>query len=722
MGSFLKITADVELPWATLETPAMATFQGTLFVVHRGTSSNDNLVDSGGDTQLHCFVASESLDWNWSAGPPLPAGCVSATGPALAVCGSVLFCVFRGATDDNLHYATLSSATGASWSDPQLIGRGGTHRSRCRPALATLGPNLYCVHVGKADDPNLWWFMLAPGPTIAWTADRRLDQDSVPGNNHYLSNQPPALVVLDDTLFCVHKGEDNDYLWWIRSAGSPSIAWAPDTKMAYPEPYEWSVTSANGPALVVFEQTLYCLHTGIEGDQGLYFSWLDSSSGRWQRDFQFPQHLSGAGPAAVSFNDIVVCAHRGRSHPADKSIWYATLEPILGPANDPEFWANALLGAKMAQLSYKDEDPLRAEMAVIFPDYILKEFYDDSHSDTQGFFAFNGTTKTIVLCFRGTSGYLDYWSDAWQNLVPWTNTAIGREIPMVVSGFLSAYRSINLQALGDVCALIDQLGGPEHLTQIIVCGHSLGGELAAFACLELAVSLSQKYSWRNRNVLRYMSYATPPIGNDKFRDMWTRAIAENYLSAFTLLDPTDPIGNGYLTSLVAGWILHDLFHIEPVYDVKTGTGHPIANYVSLLTAGKPGGTPLTSLSVLVTTGTGTVAPWWIPDTPGTDRNISFTIGVEGGAEMKWDLDNAWHDDFESGNTDRFDFDNVGWLALGDLQQFTIAIDISGGFMPDNWMLDGVEIIADQQTIYNRQSMGLVLGPSGSYPESFHDRI
>ncbi|MDP9869059.1 MULTISPECIES: hypothetical protein [Streptosporangium] len=72
--------------------------------------------------------------------------------------------------------------------------------------------------------------------------------------------------------------------------------------------------SAEGPALAVFNNRLYCVHRG-SGGQSLW--WTSFNSAHWSPDTRLPGHLSAQGPAIVSYRgpygteDQLFCVHRG---------------------------------------------------------------------------------------------------------------------------------------------------------------------------------------------------------------------------------------------------------------------------------------------------------------------------------------------------------------------------------------------------------------------------
>lgn len=82
---------------------------------------------------------------------------------------------------------------------------------------------------------------------------------------------------------------------------------------------------------------------------------------------------------------------------------------------------------------------------------------------------------------------------------------------------------------------------------------------------------------------------------------------------------------------------------------------------------------------------------------GSDDDVSITL-----AGRTWNLDNAWHDDFERGNTDTFDLDPGSDLrrsSIGSVRIHKSPDGIAGG-----WKLKGVKVITNGSTHYDNQGI------------------
>lgn len=85
--------------------------------------------------------------------------------------------------------------------------------------------------------------------------------------------------------------------------------------------------------------------------------------------------------------------------------------------------------------------------------------------------------------------------------------------------------------------------------------------------------------------------------------------------------------------------------------------------------------------------------WWA----GTDDDVTLTI-----AGRSFNLDNAWHNDFERGNTDTFDLDPGTGIRRSAIT--TVRIDKSPDGFAGGWKLNGVELIVNGATIFSNQGI------------------
>lgn len=262
--------------------PALADFNGRLYLAHRGTDLED------GDPRL--FWAVYDAQSGWSEDQAFP-GHQSSHGPALAVYNGKLHCVHRGITgDERLWHSTFD---GTRWSADTPLP---AHGSSVGPALAVYNGKLYLVHRGGGSDARLWW---ATFDGTRWSAD-------TPFPDHQTASNP-ALAVYGGRLHCIHRGGDDTSFYHTTTVNGSTWSW--DVRLP-------AHHSLEGPGLTVYDDKLYCVHRGYgNGDQHLWWSHYNGST--WSNDTKFPAHTSGAGPAVIAYQDAngtrdqLLVVHRG---------------------------------------------------------------------------------------------------------------------------------------------------------------------------------------------------------------------------------------------------------------------------------------------------------------------------------------------------------------------------------------------------------------------------
>ncbi|MEV6044110.1 hypothetical protein [Streptomyces xanthochromogenes] len=183
------------------------------------------------------------------------------------------------------------------------------HLSKAHPALAEFRGKLYCVHRGDQDD-KLWWTVYDPARNNGWSADTAL-------TGHF-SADGPALAVYNDRLYCVHRGTGNDRnLWWTRFDGTN---WSRDTRM--------NGASSRGPALATHDGMLYCAYKGATNDE---MWWTRFNGTSWSADQSFGAHRTAASPALASYNGHLWCVHRGGGNNED--LWWTRFTGTTWAAN-----------------------------------------------------------------------------------------------------------------------------------------------------------------------------------------------------------------------------------------------------------------------------------------------------------------------------------------------------------------------------------------------------
>ena len=209
-------------------------------------------------------------------------------------------------------------AAGGVWGDSEKFPG---HKSSAGASLAVYKGELYCVHRGDADE-HLWYTVF--DGEKSWQEDIRFPNHRSAGN--------PALAVYKDRLYCVHRGAGNDgHLWYTSFNGT---SWSEDCRI--------EAMSATGPALAVYNNRLYCVHRGHGSNQNVWYLSFDGVS--WSEDSQ-TSAWSGDSPALAVYNNRLYCVHRG--HQSDASLWYTHFNGASW-SNDQRLAAMSSFGPALA--------------------------------------------------------------------------------------------------------------------------------------------------------------------------------------------------------------------------------------------------------------------------------------------------------------------------------------------------------------------------------------
>ena len=146
----------------------------------------------------------------------------------------------------------------------------------------------------------------------------------------------------------------------------------------------------------------------------------------------------------------------------------------------------ALYNAKLAVLAYSNKDQINWDEYELS----LVKWIENKKSDTQGFVAIKN--KSIYVVWRGSESKKDFQNDASIDKVP--------------------------SVLGDTYDAIDtaleDLQG--EATDIIVCGHSLGGAIATL----YAHSIKKHYPEYN---IKSVTIGSPRVGNKVFKENYDKS-------------------------------------------------------------------------------------------------------------------------------------------------------------------------------------------------------
>ena len=127
---------------------------------------------------------------------------------------------------------------------------------------------------------------------------------------------------------------------------------------------------------------------------------------------------------------------------------------------------------------------------------------ENKKSDTQGFVATRD--KAIYVVWRGSESKKDFQNDASIDKVPFIND--GEKVHI---GFKYCWESVVGDTYDAIDTAIENLQG--ETTDIVVCGHSLGGAVATL----YAHSIKKHYPHYN---IKCVTIGSPRVGNKTFKD------------------------------------------------------------------------------------------------------------------------------------------------------------------------------------------------------------
>ncbi|MEU5582995.1 hypothetical protein ABZ791_35970 [Streptomyces huasconensis] len=276
-GSSWSTDAPLPATGGTLGAPALASFNGKLYTMHRDAST----------------AISGALWWNsfdgssWTAFQKLGGGAETPSAPAMAVYNGKLYSMHRAAGGD-LHWNTLNT-NGTSWSGFTMFPSG---KSSATPALAAFDGILYCVFRGAGSDSLLYY---ASYNGTSWSAKRPLLAPQ------WTTPSAPALAAHGNRVHCV----------WRTHEGGLQLA-------HYSKQYDsWGVSSGVGgfshaaTALASHDGKLYNMHRDAAETGTLYWNAVGNpGTDRWPAYTRMAA-VSGTTPALASHDGKLYCLHRG---------------------------------------------------------------------------------------------------------------------------------------------------------------------------------------------------------------------------------------------------------------------------------------------------------------------------------------------------------------------------------------------------------------------------
>ena len=198
----------------TSEGPAMALYNGKLFLAYKGKDSDDlwyNTFDG------HSWLANDlEITQNGHS--------LTSASPALAVYNGLLYLAYRGSGSDSLWYNVFD---GTSWlaNDLEITQNWALADQRRSRARRVQRAALYLAYRGSGSD-SLWYNVF---DGTSWRAnDLEINQ-----NGHSLTSAGPALAVYNGLLYLAYRGSGDDALCGTMCStarrGSPTISRSPRT-------------------------------------------------------------------------------------------------------------------------------------------------------------------------------------------------------------------------------------------------------------------------------------------------------------------------------------------------------------------------------------------------------------------------------------------------------------------------------------------------------------
>ena len=163
----------------------------------------------------------------------------------------------------------------------------------------------------------------------------------------------------------------------------------------------------------------------------------------------------------------------------------------------------ALYNAKLAVLAYSNKDQINWDEYELS----LVKWIENKKSDTQGFIAIKN--KSIYVVWRGSESKKDFQNDASIDKVPFIED--GEKVHI---GFKYCWESVLGDTYDAIDTALENLQG--EATDIIVCGHSLGGAVATL----YAYSIKKHYPHYN---VRSTTMGSPRVGNKVFKENYDKS-------------------------------------------------------------------------------------------------------------------------------------------------------------------------------------------------------
>ncbi|BAY95893.1 glycosyl hydrolase, BNR repeat protein (plasmid) [Microchaete diplosiphon NIES-3275] len=328
--------------------PAVAVFNNKIYCFHEGSRSNqelwyttfdgsnwenDKLIPNVGisgspslavfNNQLYCFHQGSKnngeLWWSRFIFNSITAHEVSNLGlsksPSVAVFQNKIYCLHQGQGDNGeLWYSTFD---GSKWLQDQKVSNVGISES---PAVLVFNNQLYCFHQGSNNNGELWYSYTKDG--VTWEIDTKVPNVGL--------SKSPSVTVFQNKIYCFYQLAGNGgslrYITFDGTTFSSATLSGPGTFVGYPskDGQRFPIGSDQSPAVVVFNNQLYCFHQGSNNNGELWYSYT-KDGWTWEIvDTQIPNIGLSKSPSVAVFKDKMYCFHQGMGD--NRELWYTIFD------------------------------------------------------------------------------------------------------------------------------------------------------------------------------------------------------------------------------------------------------------------------------------------------------------------------------------------------------------------------------------------------------------
>jgi hypothetical protein len=288
-----------ELGWTTAYQPALVSFQGQPFGLHRGNKIDGQLYYAAfnpttGDWPNDTLLANTSLN----------------SGPTACVNSGVLCVTYLIQNPENALRFGFFTSDPPTWSGEMELPNIAASASAL--GMAEMLNNIVGVYPSAADGTLQMMIVSTSGQVLG---------GSEPIVGAVATAAPPSLEWFNGVLYCAYTNKTNSQLMLMSYSNN---VWSTPVAVSGA-----TVPVTDGPAIcAVGVSTLYCLYTGT--DSNLYYMSAQRPASGYSLSWSTPQQLqnqnSAHGPALVSQGaDGLMALHRGTG--GDQSMWWTTASP-----------------------------------------------------------------------------------------------------------------------------------------------------------------------------------------------------------------------------------------------------------------------------------------------------------------------------------------------------------------------------------------------------------